>query len=177
MRRKRLQKPRADAKPETNLTPAISFPPLHLEKHEASAPCAKINVLFTTMLNKKIYMYSDNSMPRTLSSRSPPVFVCQIGKLKPQFRLVEEEDSTTFRDNQHKFQMTAAVRQKEESQAPPPSLRLCCSPLILLIAPQVKICCSHQFDSISDDAATRSLFPPPPPLSLYLFPPSFGEQD
>lgn len=124
-------------------------------------------------------MCSDTSMPRTLSSRSPPVFVCQIGKLKPQFRLVEEEDSTTFRDNQHKFQMTAAVRQKEESQAPPPSLCLCCSPLILLIAPQVKICCSHQFDSISDDAATRSLFPPPPPsppppsplppLSLFLF--------
>lgn len=110
-------------------------------------------------------------MPRTLSSRSLPVFVCQIGKLKPQFRLGEEEDSTTFRDNQHKFQMTAAARQKEESQAPPPSLRLCCSPLILLIAPQVKICCSHQFDSISDDAATRSLFPPAPPPSISSAPP------
>lgn len=118
-------------------------------------------------------MYSDASMPWTLSSSGLPGFVCQIGKLKPRFRLVEEEeDSTTFRDNQHKFQMTAAARQKEESQAPPPSLRLCCSPLILLIAPQVKICCSHQFDSISDDAATRSLFSSCSSCSSTLHPPS-----
>lgn len=95
----------------------------------------------------------NDSQPHILSLL---LFVCQIEKPTIHDRL-REEDSPSFpeEDIQHKLQMAAAAGEKRrETPTPVPLLFSFNS----VNRPQVKISCSCQFNSASNDAATRSLF-------------------